>query len=80
VTEERLPFFDDFENDFAVVSRGRGIQDGPNRLCRSALFADDASEVFFGDFQLHYGRKVTFGLFNFDGVGLINQGFRQMLD
>ena len=39
-----LLFFDDFQDDFAIADRGRGVEQRADRFGRASLLADDPSE------------------------------------
>ena len=59
---------DDFEDDLAIRASGSGVQQGPERLCRSPLLADHTAEVFLVDPELEHRRVVGLALRHLDSV------------
>src|SRR5690606_23557883 len=76
----RLLVFDDLEDDLAIESRGRRIDQGPDRFRRPALLPDDPPEIFDGHPELDDGRGVALRLLHLDLIGVVHQVFREKLD
>jgi hypothetical protein len=76
---KELVFFDDFQDDLAVAARCGSVEKRADRLRRPALFADNPSQIFFGDFEFEDRGVVGLSLFDFYSVGIRDQGFCKIL-
>src|SRR5574337_272221 len=68
-----LLFLNDFEDDLAIGTRGRRVEDGADGFRGAALLANDAPKVLFGHLEFQHGGRIALGLLHFDGIRVIDQ-------
>src|SRR5688500_9206986 len=74
------PRSDDLELDRAALA-GRGhLEQGPERLGDAAVAPDHLAHVVLGDVQLDDGALFVLDLGHLDGVGIVDERLRDVLD
>ena len=68
-------------NEHRLFVLGRSCLDNSaDRLCDTALLADDLAHVVGIDAQLYDDAFLSFGLTDIDGLGLLDEGLSNILD
>src|ERR1700739_2071669 len=69
----RPVFLDDLERNPLILPRRRGVQEGAQRLRRTALLADHSTEVLLGDAQLQSRHPFAHGFGDVDRVRIAHR-------
>src|SRR5207253_826812 len=75
-----LTRLDDVEVDSGAFARCGGFDEGAESADDTSLSADDFADVLFVDLELVDGGVAVLDFVDFDGVGLVDEGFGDILD
>ena len=72
--------FNNFQDSTFFYLGRSGIEDGPHRPCRSALFADYFPYILLGHFQLQNGGLISLNLGDTHLFRMVHQCLRYVAD